>query len=155
MEARQTLPLARQPFVEAALHNSSLRQSAPAQNNKVQKLSVVDVDIEWDFTPSIEPGEYHAISRRARTYFDRRFKRHVCAVEFDILGAPAEDGRCRLVWYLNLGSKDKPKAIRRSNYWSAWLQANGRPPKRSDRLSPRAFEGRAATLKKWGCQENS
>jgi hypothetical protein len=69
----------------------------------------------------------------------------VCAVQFDVL-----DGNlnklARLTWFLNLGSGDKPQATRRSNYWAAWVKANGGPPKRQDRLSKHVFVRRYAVV---------
>ena len=99
-------------------------------------------EISWTFTPRIDPGQYPAISRSAAVYRDRQFKRWVCAVQFDVLDGSLTRVIARLTWYLNLGARDKPHAGRRANYWTAWRRANGGPPKRNDRLSPRVFECR-------------
>jgi hypothetical protein len=103
--------------------------------------------IEWQYVTRIVPGEYHAYSRHSAIYFDRQFRRHVCAIHFDILDEFTLERLASCTWYLNLGSKDKPRSGRRSNYWIAWVKANGGPPARSDRLSPKVFEGRYATVR--------
>jgi hypothetical protein len=79
-------------------------------------------------------------------YRDKGFRRWVCAVQFDILDGSLINVLARLTWYLNLGSGKNPRAGRRSNFWSAWVQANGGPPRRRDRLTPRVFEARHATV---------
>jgi hypothetical protein len=104
-------------------------------------------DISWVFIPRIQPGDYPAFSRTAAIYRDRQFKRWVCAVQFDVLDSSLINALARLTWYLNLGSRDKPHAGRRGNYWMAWVRANGGPPKRHDRMSPRVFEGRHAVVR--------
>jgi hypothetical protein len=104
-------------------------------------------DVSWDFIPRIEPGDYPARSRSAAVYRDKQFKRWVCAIQFDVLSNSLMDVVGRLTWYLNLGKGEKPHAGRRGNYWAAWVSANGGPPRRKDRLSPRIFEGRYASVK--------
>ena len=103
-------------------------------------------EIAWAFVPRIAPGDHPAISRGASVYRDRQFKRWVCAVQFDILSSSLMEVTARLTWFLNLGPREKPKAGRRTNYWAAWVKANGGPPKRRDRLSARVFEGRHAIV---------
>jgi hypothetical protein len=102
--------------------------------------------IDWTFTPRLEPGEYPAYSRSARVYYDRQFKRHICAVQFDVLNSLLIDTVAKLTWYLNLGTRGRPHAGRRSNYWTAWVTANGGAPRRNDRLSPQVFLHRHATV---------
>jgi hypothetical protein len=104
-------------------------------------------EISWTYTPRIEPGQYTAYSRSATVYRDRQFKRWVCAVQFDVLDSSFLEVMARLTWFLNLGSKEKPRATRRSNYWAAWVKAKGGPPKRRDRISERVFEGRYAIVR--------
>jgi hypothetical protein len=53
----------------------------------------------------------------------------------------------RLTLFLNLGSEDRPHATRRKKYWRAWELANGGPPQRSDRMSPRVFTKRYAVVR--------
>ena len=108
---------------------------------------VRDVEPEITFAdyPCIAPGEYQAISQRARVYFDKTFQRHVCCVWFSVLESDGMAVLAKLPWFLNLGNGPKPRAGRRSNYWRAWIVANGgHSPLRRDRLTPKVFEQRAA-----------
>jgi hypothetical protein len=95
----------------------------------------------------LEPGEYPAYCRAAKVYRDSQFKRWVSAVQFDVYDESLMNVLARLIWYLNLGSKDKPHASRRAKYWTAWVKANGGPPKRRDRISHTVFVGRQALVK--------
>jgi hypothetical protein len=113
------------------------------------KLAVVRnrPEISWTYQERLEPGEYPAYSRSARVYRDRQFKRWVCAVQFDLFEESLMNVMARLTWYLNLGSKETPHAGRRTNYWAAWVKANGGPPKRRDRISDNVFVGRQAVVR--------
>ena len=106
----------------------------------------IETEITWTHTPRIRPGEYSAFCRAAKVYCDRYFKRWVCVAQFDVLTDDLARVQARLTWFLNMGNKEKPRAGRRGNYWQAWVQANGRPPERKDRLSPRVFQGRYAQI---------
>jgi hypothetical protein len=108
-------------------------RSGPSERGKLE--------IGWYFAARIEPGEYKAYSRSAKVYRDGKFKRWVLAVQFEI-----EATDTQATWYLNLGSGERPRAGRRSNFWQAWVAANNGPPKRNDRLSPRIFEKRWASV---------
>jgi hypothetical protein len=44
--------------------------------------------------------------------------------------------------FLKLGSKEKPHAGRRSEYWRVWVEANGFQPKKRQTLSARVFKGK-------------
>jgi hypothetical protein len=104
--------------------------------------------VQWRHAPRILPGNYPAISRTASIYFDKPFKRWVCAVHFDLFSdSSITENIARLTWFLSLGSRSKPRAGRRSNYWAAWIKANGALPKRDDRLSPRIFSRRLAIVR--------
>ena len=110
---------------------------------------VWDAEPEITFAdyPRIAPGEYQAVSKRARVYFDKSFRRHVCCVWFSILNDAGTVVIAKLPWFLNLGSGPKPRAGRRSYYWQAWIKANGsHSPLRRDRLTPKVFEQRAARV---------
>jgi hypothetical protein len=107
-----------------------------------------EAEIEWTYAPRIPPGEYQAISRKASQYFDKQFQRWVCAVQFDIVSdSLSMEAIAQLTWFMNLGRHPNPRAGRRSRYWVEWIRANGGPPKRGDRLSPRVFQGRAAIVR--------
>jgi hypothetical protein len=86
-------------------------------------------EISWEYTPRIEPGEYRGYFRAANVYWDRAFKRWVFAAWFVVFGSSLVEPLACLTWYLNLGSREKPKANRRSKYWAAEVNANGGPPK--------------------------
>ena len=111
-------------------------QEAPAKRRRA------DPEIKWDYAARISPGTYPGYARSASVYRDGQFKRWVCAVQVDILSADLVSRRARLTWFLNLGDGEKPKASRRSNYWSEWVRANGTPPVRRDRLAPKVFTRR-------------
>jgi hypothetical protein len=87
-------------------------------------------EISWEYTPRIEPGEYRGYCRAANVYWDRAFKRWVFAAQFDVFGSSLVEPLAHLTWYLNLGSRAKPKTGRRAKFWAAWVNANGGPPKR-------------------------
>ena len=87
---------------------------------------------------SIASGQYRAYCRDARVYRDGGFKRWTCLLDFDILSEGLET-LAKLPLWLNLGAGQKPQVTRRSNYLAAWIKANGAPPSRMDRLSPRVF----------------
>jgi len=80
-------------------------------------------------------------------YWDRAFKRWAFAAQFDVFGSSLVEPLARLTWYLNLGSLAKPKTGRRAKFWAAWVNANGGPPKREDKMPPRVFGGRYALVK--------
>ena len=96
----------------------------------------------------IEPGQYRAYCRSAQIYRDGPYARWVCALQFDVLDDSLTRVVARLTGFWNLGSGDRPRCTsRRARYWALWISANGgQPPKRSDRLSPKIFEGRHAVV---------
>jgi hypothetical protein len=103
-------------------------------------------EVSFRYVPRLEPGTYAAYCRSARIYRDRLFQRWVAAIQFDVLTESGDEILGRFTWFLNLGNKEKPNASRRSRYWAAWVKANGGPPQRRDRLSPRVFSGRMALV---------
>jgi hypothetical protein len=116
----------------------------PSRRESVHKRR--EPEIGWRFAERIEPGEYPAYCRSAAVYYDRQFKRWVCAVQFEVLDSSLMNVAARVTWYLNLGSREKAHIGRRSKYWAAWVKANGGPPKRGDRVSPRVFQARHALV---------
>ncbi len=111
-----------------------------------QTQPAAEPEISWSFVPRIQPGEYAAFSRSSSVYWDKHFKRWVCAIRFSILDASLTGELARLTWYLNLGKRERPYAGRRGKYWSAWVRANRGPPKRGDRLSHLVFRNRYALV---------
>jgi hypothetical protein len=120
--------------------------ASPVPFRQPRIIRATEPEIDWFYAARIEPGEYPAYCRSAKHYYDHQFKRWVCAVQFDVLGDSLVEVLAQLTWYLNLGKREKPHAGRRSNYWDAWTKANGGPPRRKDRLTPRVFVGRHATV---------
>jgi hypothetical protein len=101
--------------------------------------------IQWRDYDRIEPGVYRAYCRCAEYYRDPGLKRWTSLARFDVLS----DGSvvlARVPWFLNLGEREKPHAGRRGKYLKEWVRANGEPPKRGDRLSPRVFGRRMARV---------
>jgi len=103
-------------------------------------------EITWTHIPRIEPGEYPAYARSAKIVWDKHYKRWYCAVQFDVLTDDLAEVRAELTLFLNMGDRERPHAGRRGNYWQAWTAANGGPPPRKDRLSPRIFTKRYARV---------
>jgi hypothetical protein len=125
------------------LHHSRVQDH---RRNSESKAGYAAPKVSWRYCARIEPGEYPGYSRSTKIYLDGEFKRWVCTVQFDILDESLTKVIARLTWYLNLGSHQTPHAGRRGAYWAAWVKANGRPPKRQDRLSPRVFRRRFALV---------
>jgi hypothetical protein len=120
-------------------------QQSASSNLKPHLVRRIEPDISWHYAARIEPGEYVGRCRSARVYRGN-FHRWTCALQFDILSDSFLEVICPLSLFLNLGKKERPHVGRCSNYWSAWIAANGGPPKRNDRLAPRVFEGRYARV---------
>ena len=94
----------------------------------------------------IAPGEYRAFCRWGKQYHDPGFQGWRCLLRFDLVS----DDLLRVIacvplWFA-LGSGDRPRASRRGKYFAAWIRANGGPPVRGDRLSPRVFVHRLARV---------
>ena len=95
----------------------------------------------------IEPGVYPAYCKRAHWYWEPGFKRWTCILLFDVLSEHLHSSMGTIPMWMNGGNGDKPKAGRRSLYLPAWVKANGGPPARKDRLSPRVFVKRMARVR--------
>src|SRR5690242_3990620 len=109
-------------------------------------LDQSEPEVGWCHYPQLQPGEYPAYCRQGKIYFDPQFKRWVCLLLFDVLGADLLQVLGRLPLFLNLGAGQRPHAGHRGNYLRCWVEANGGPPSRGDRLSPRVFGGRHARV---------
>jgi hypothetical protein len=94
----------------------------------------------------LQPGEYLAYCRATSTYKDKQFKRWICLLQFDVRTDDLQAVIGEATRFFNLGNREQPHAGRRGDYWRAWCQANGGPPKRQDRLSSRVFEKRLARV---------
>lgn len=102
--------------------------------------------IEWQDCPRIEPGVYRAYCGWAQTYQDPGYKRWTCLLRFDVLTDDLGQVIARVPFWMNLGEGAKPHASRRGRYLPEWVKANGGPPMRNDRLSPRVFRHRMARV---------
>jgi len=67
-------------------------------------------------------------------------------MQWDLLGDDLTTVIATVPYWLSIGSKDKPHALKRSKYLREWVRANGGPPPRGDRLSPRVFVRRMARV---------
>jgi hypothetical protein len=116
-------------------------QKGPARKRRADSDA-----IEWKDYPRIAPGEYRAFCRWGKQYHDPGFQGWRCLLRFDLVS----DDLLRVIacvplWFA-LGSGDRPRASRRGKYFAAWVRANGGPPVRGDRLSPRVFVHRLARV---------
>jgi hypothetical protein len=102
--------------------------------------------IEWAEHPRITPGVYRAYSAVAKVYFDKGYRRWVCFVRWNVLSSDLTHVIARVPLWWPLGIRERPNAKRRSKYFAEWVKANGRPPVRGDRLSPRVFRHRIAQV---------
>ncbi len=105
-----------------------------------------ETEIQWRYYDRIKPGVYPAYCRWAKHYRDPGFKRWTCLLRFDVLSGDRLRVIAQVPFWINLGAQDKPHAGRRSRYFKEWVRANGEPPTRQDRLSPRVFPRRMSQV---------
>lgn len=115
-------------------------------SRRTRRRVAADPKVHWHEYPLIEAREYPAYCRWARTYRDPGFHRWVCLMRWDVLSDDLVTIIATVPFWLAVGRKDKPHASKRSKYLREWVKANGVPPKRGDRLSPRVFVGRIARI---------
>jgi hypothetical protein len=113
---------------------------------RLVKMSEQDTEVQWDNYARLEPGEYSAYCRSARWYRDPQFRRWTCLLRFDLLSADMMPPLATVPFWMNGGNREKPRAGRRSRYFAEWINAFGRPPTRTDRLTPRVFTRRMARV---------
>lgn len=92
--------------------------------------------------PRLEPGIYDAACTSAGIYRDPRFHAWKCRLEFSVL-----PGAERVFGFLHLGNGQKARAGRSSEYWRAWVIANGNQPRKRQVLTPRVFMGKIFEVK--------
>lgn len=102
--------------------------------------------IGWRDYPLIVDGEYSAYCKWAKQYRDPGFRRWVCILRWDVLSEDRLTVIATVPCWLPLGDRDQPHASRRGKYLHEWVRANGGPPIRGDRLSPRVFVHRIARV---------
>jgi hypothetical protein len=106
-----------------------------------------DPAVTWSNYPRINPGEYQAYCRFAKWYRDPTYKRWTCIIQFEVVAENMIDSLGVIPMWLNGGDGEEPSAPRRSRYFPEWVKANGEPPIREDRMSPRVFTQRMARVR--------
>jgi hypothetical protein len=104
-------------------------------------------EVIWPDYTRVEPGIYRAYCKFAKWYRDPQFKRWTCLLQFDLLTENLDVSLGIVPIWFNGGNGQKPRAELRSNYLPAWVKANGGPPARKDRLSPKVFLRRMARVR--------
>jgi len=87
--------------------------------------------------PRLTPAEYSARCVDAKVYWEKRFRRWTCRLKYWILPEGPH-----VYGLFNLGSGDKPRAGRGSEYRRAWIEANGDAPQRPRKLGHSVFRGK-------------
>jgi hypothetical protein len=104
--------------------------------------------VTWSDYLRIEPGDYPAYCKKAHWYWEPGFKRWTCILLFDVFSEDdLQSSLGTIPKWINGGNGKKPKAGRRGHYLPEWVKANGGPPARKDRLSPRVFMRRMARVR--------
>jgi hypothetical protein len=109
-------------------------------------VTEAEPSVDWVHYPRVEPGSYSAYCKHAKWYFDPGFKRWTCIVRFEVFQQDDTSSLGVIPLWLNGGRGKGPATGRRSKYFEAWIHANGGPPSREDRLSPRIFMQRRAKV---------
>ena len=115
-------------------------------SRRTRRKAATEPEIHWREYPLIEAREYSAYCRWAKIYRDPGFHRWTCLMKWDVLADELVTVIATVPYWLSIGSKDKPHASKRSKYLHVWVRANGAPPTRGDRLSPRIFVGRISRV---------
>lgn len=118
----------------------------PKPTNNPTRKRGAGPDIEWREYPCIPSGEYFAYCKFAKRYRDPGFQRWTCLMRWDVFKDDLLTVVATIPMWIPLGSRERPRASRRGNYLKEWVRANGGPPERGDRLSPRVFTRRMARV---------
>ena len=110
------------------------------------RTAVPEPEVTYHHADQFEPGEYLGNCRAANIHRDKGYRRWVCTLQFELRSKDLLKVLGRTSMFFNLGAGERPHAGRRGKYWTASVQANGGPPRRGDRLSPRIFQGRMARI---------
>ena len=70
----------------------------------------------------------------------------MCLLRWDVLSDDLLTVIATVPCWFPLGNREKPHASRRGIFLKEWVRANGGPPARGDRLSPRVFVRRMARV---------
>lgn len=96
----------------------------------------------------VAPGVYPAFTRKAKIYLDPGFKRWTCLILFDLLTSDLGSTIATIPMWLNVtdAKTGALRVSRRGKYFPTWCKANG-DHARSDRMDPRVFRYRQASVK--------
>ena len=125
---------------------SARRKLAIVHQQRPPLVHAAEPEIAWQDYDRIEPGVYFGYCKWAKRYQYPRFRRWTCLLRFDVLSDDLLQVLARVPWWMSLGKREKPHAGRGSRYFREWVRANGRPPTRGDRLSPKVFTRRMARV---------
>ena len=115
-------------------------QKGPARKRRTEP------EIEWREYPRITPGEYYAYCNWGKHYKDPGFRSWKCLLRWLVLKDDRLTEIATVPQWFALGDGETPHGSRRGNYLKEWVRANGGPPVRGDRLSPRVFTRRVARV---------
>jgi hypothetical protein len=118
----------------------------PKSTNGPARERRAETEIEWKEYPRIPPGEYPAYCEWGKHYKDPGFRSWKCLLRWVVLRGDLVTEIATLPQWFALGDGEKPHGSRRGNYLKEWVRANGGPPVRGDRLSPRVFTRRMARV---------
>jgi hypothetical protein len=127
--------------------NASTAQSGLSLVDKRKASIQGESAVDWSSYPRLMPGNYPAYCKRAKWYWDPGYKHWVCLLLFDVLSERLDHSLGIIPMWFGGGNGKRPKAGRRTNYFPAWVRANGKLPIRKDRLSPCVFVRRMALVK--------
>jgi hypothetical protein len=118
-----------------------------AAKNPRHRRQTQDDSVDWQPYTRIAPGVYRAYCFWAKRYRDPGLHRWTCLLRFNVFGNELTRAIAESVplWFA-LGDGEKPRATRRGKYLPEWVRANGDPPTKGDRLSPRVFVHRFARV---------
>jgi hypothetical protein len=119
-------------------------RAKPQQSPHLELVDLTGPEITSPHYSRISPGVYPAYCKWAKTYRDPGFRRWTCLLMFDVLLDDLLRVLARVPMWLNLGDGEKPHAGRRTRYFTEYVRAGGMA--RPDRMSPRVFMGRMATV---------
>ena len=149
MPPRQQLVPSAVPVNDAGRNVSRASAAGKAHSQKRLGPELVNENepaVTWADYPRIEPGDYPAYCKRAHWYWEPGFNRWTCILLFDVFAEGLQSSLGTIPMWLNGRDGEKPQAGRRTRYLREWVKANGGPPPRKDRLSPRVFARRMARV---------
>ena len=126
------------------------RAVASAERPALHLVAENEPAVKWADYPRITPGVYEAYCRRAHWYWEPAYRRWTCILLFNVFTEGLQSSSTEIPMWINGGGGITPKASRHTLYLPVWVKANGGPPGRRERLSPRVFEKRMARVRVGG-----